>query len=97
MHFLARLAGAQFRPKYAQETVKSLVPSDRVELEREPHNQYDKNAIQVVAHGEHIGYIQRDLAALIAPMMDTGKEPHAKVIERISPLIVLIEITDAPA
>lgn len=93
MHFLARLAGAQFRPESARATTQELSVSDVLELEREPHNQYDANAIQVIAYGEHIGYIQRDLAALIAPQMDAGEEPHAVVVERISPLVVLIEIT----
>lgn len=92
MHFLARLAGAQFRPESARTITQELNISDVLELEREPHNQYDENAIQVIAHGEHIGYIQRDLAALIAPKMDAGEEPYAEVIERISPLVVLIEI-----
>lgn len=44
-----------------------------VRIEREPNNQYDRNAIKVVANDlGQIGYIGKDYAAILAPMMDNG-------------------------
>ena len=49
-----------------------------VTLEREPNNQYDKNAIQVIVHIKSIakktviGYISKELARELSKIMDTG-------------------------
>ncbi len=46
-----------------------------MKLEREPDNRYDKNAIKVLAGSTeeyHIGYVPRDKAEIIAPMLDRG-------------------------
>ena len=50
-----------------------------IELHREPENRYDSNAIKVVAAVKGkgkaaIGYINRKLAAALAPLLDKGKE-----------------------
>lgn len=54
-----------------------------IDLQREASNEYDKNAIQIVVgvigKGKAvIGYINRDLASLIAPIMDKGKTVKAR-------------------
>jgi len=46
-------------------------------LEREPQNPHDENAIRVVLattpyEGFHIGYIDRSIAAKLAPVLDRG-------------------------
>ena len=41
-----------------------------IQLEREPQNPYDPNAIKVLADGKQIGYIGRDFSGILAPMMD---------------------------
>lgn len=42
-------------------------------LVREPNNMYDENAIQVRISGEtHLGYVPRDMAAALAPKLDSG-------------------------
>lgn len=42
-------------------------------LYREPSNPHDKNAIKVKAYGKYdLGYIPRDLAAELAPLLDSG-------------------------
>ena len=51
-------------------------------LQRESGNQYDRNATQIVAavkgKGSAVmGYINRELAAAIAPLLDTGKTVKA--------------------
>jgi len=51
----------------------AIIPIDLV---REPDNKYDANAIQVLAEGndgyKHVGYVSRDLAARLAPLLDAG-------------------------
>lgn len=54
-----------------------------VSLRRNPHNEYDTNAIQVIGHvrGEKavdLGFINKDLAAELAPLMDSGKRVWVK-------------------
>ncbi|GBE78013.1 hypothetical protein SCP_0108950 [Sparassis crispa] len=51
---------------------KGLVgPGEEVRLVREPHNKYDRNAIQVKNIGNtQVGHIPRQIAAKLAPLMD---------------------------
>ncbi|PIL34185.1 transcription factor [Ganoderma sinense ZZ0214-1] len=53
---------------------KGLVgPGEEVSLVREPHNRYDRNAIQVKnIGGTQVGHIPRTVAAKLAPLMDNG-------------------------
>ncbi|MGN1109023.1 MAG: HIRAN domain-containing protein [Oscillospiraceae bacterium] len=49
-----------------------------IKLNREPENAADKNAVQVIAAVKGkgaavMGYLNRQLAAAIAPLMDKGK------------------------
>lgn len=49
-----------------------------VSVRRDKHNQFDMNAIKVIGHvdnGKHVelGFVPRELAAQIAPVLDTGK------------------------
>lgn len=75
-----RVAGTSFR----QSQIWALRGAGRayLTLRREPHNQYDPNAIQVIAHmltkaGTwsvfQVGYIPKDTAVWMAPAMDEGK------------------------
>ena len=50
---------------------------DSLNLVREPENSFDKNAIKVctkieseIANGEPLGYLNRDLAAKLSPLLD---------------------------
>ncbi|KAI0675019.1 SNF2 family N-terminal domain-containing protein [Trametes maxima] len=53
---------------------KGLVgPGEEVLLVRQPHNQYDRNAIQVKnIGGTQVGHIPRTVASKLAPLMDAG-------------------------
>ena len=49
----------------------------RVYLEREPDNPVDENAVKVFMDekpytGLHLGYVKKDIAALLAPVLDAG-------------------------
>ena len=53
-----------------------------IQLQRESGNTYDSNAVQIVAavrgKGSAVmGYLNRQLAAAIAPLLDKGKEIHS--------------------
>jgi hypothetical protein len=57
-----------------------LDEGDRLNLVREPHNEKDKNAIQVYWRNKtKLGYIPRYEAEHIAPLMDTGLSVRAYV------------------
>lgn len=57
----APLMGVQFRPAEAKAVVDSLTIGQRLELEAEPTNQYDANAVKVIEpeSGEFIGYVAK--------------------------------------
>lgn len=50
-----------------------------VEIKREPDNKFDANAVMVLADGKQIGYLGREYAAIVAPMMDDCEEFTATV------------------
>ena len=50
-------------------------------LVREPNNPNDPNAIRVALFGEYfMGYIPKETAAHLAPMMDAGREFDAEFV-----------------
>ena len=55
-------------------------PQDiKVQLVREPENKFDTNAIKVLADDKQIGYIGKEYATIIAPLMDEYEEFDVKV------------------
>lgn len=50
-----------------------------IDLIREPTNQYDMNAIKVIAEQKQIGYLGKEYASILAPLMDEGEEFTATV------------------
>lgn len=78
-------AGVTFRS--TQEIIAWLNRMDPrdicLSLFREPGNRSDRNAVKIYAHvislGKKacIGYLKRDLAAAIAPLMDAGEDIRA--------------------
>jgi hypothetical protein len=55
-------------------------PKDiKIQLIREPENQYDMNAVKVLANDKQIGYIGKEYATIIAPLMDEYEEFSATV------------------
>lgn len=65
--FTVRLMGTKFRPSEAREVAKALAPHENVTLVPERDNQYDPHAIKIEARGQFIGYVQRDMAAVLYP------------------------------
>lgn len=66
-------------------TVKSIVAGEQLALNREPDSPYDPNAIQVLipARREMVGYVDRDYARIIAPVLDEGVKFMATVARLI--------------
>lgn len=57
-----------------------------VKLVRNPENEYDTNAIQVHSSNGMLGHIPREVAARLAPLMDSGTQYVASVYQvRVSP------------
>lgn len=95
----AAVVGVTFRGSFYPNNVfaigRATALSDnplRADLQREPDNPVDKNAIRVLVGGQHIGYLSADLASLLAPEIDSG-EPLLATVHRV---IVSPENPDQP-
>ena len=68
------------RGQIIRELAENKKPEEiSIELVREKDNQYDMNAVKVMADGKQIGYIGKEYAAIIAPLMDEYEEFTAVV------------------
>jgi len=84
----AKVAGVTFGNRQtALEHLTRYEPTDiSIDLNREPTNAYDENAVAVVATVEGkgsytVGYLARTLAAIVAPLIDYGKSVQSKFLE----------------
>jgi hypothetical protein len=72
------LRGAKHRSATERQVVLALEKSNQVALGREPGNPYDKNAIAVFRKDRRsrqtyqVGYVPKELAKELAPLMDVG-------------------------
>ena len=68
-----RVAGVTFDGR--QSVIARLSIGENILLRREPTNPYDPNAISVECqNGWQIGYLNRHLAAMLAPFFDTYQQ-----------------------
>lgn len=89
IRYLTNLAGLNFRPAEAKDLVLMLEPGAQINLEREPQNQYDENAIKVLAtlddpeddtaEWTFIGYVEKLVNGPLAKDLDDGKQYTAFV------------------
>ena len=95
--FESLLRGVSFRPIEAKAIVIALQDGEELNLEREPENAHDVNAIRVVhpPSGEFLGFVAREVAADIAPLMDNGMRFTCKVNGRYTPAVVGLDIDEA--
>jgi single-stranded-DNA-specific exonuclease len=69
--FHTKLAGVSFEGR--QDVVTRLEPGAPLRLLRQPDNEFDPNAIAVMAPtGEQVGFLNRRLASVLAPALDAG-------------------------
>jgi len=75
MEFTAVLRGLSFRQIDDKAFFNTLSERDGLLIEREPHNQFDPNAIKVMSPDGvyHIGYVAKEVAVELAPLMDEGR------------------------
>jgi hypothetical protein len=76
---VAGVAGAG--QHHAEALVAAVIePGDALELRRDPDNEHDPNAIQVLAAGAQLGWVPRELAEQLAPALDRGEAWSAIVL-----------------
>lgn len=68
------VVGMHFRGQHAKAWAEAVQPGTEVYYDREPENPYDSMAIRVLYNFQHVGYIERNQAAFIAPWLDQGTE-----------------------
>lgn len=77
-----RIAGVMYEGRQA--IIAQLNGDEPCRIEPEPQNPYDSNALRVMVSHEgnlsHIGYVPKDVAAIIAPYLD-GENLMVKIIE----------------
>lgn len=62
-----------------QAIIGAMTKNAPVELRREPANKFDTNAIAVHSIDGQVGYIGKEFAKILAPMMDAGRKFSAVV------------------
>lgn len=78
--FHTKLAGVTFEGR--QDVVTRLAPGVPLRAARQPENPYDSCAIALFeTRGEQVGFFNRRLAAVLAPLLDTGIEYDVEVTD----------------
>jgi hypothetical protein len=65
-----------------QEILGNMSDNASISLVREPENEYDPNAIMVMADKKQVGYVSKEENIMIAPLMDSGALFEAEVWEK---------------
>lgn len=78
--FHTKIVGVTFEDR--QSAIAALRPGTPLRFEREPENPYDANAIAVrEPRGSQVGYLNRRLAAVLAPVIDAGVEYDIEIAD----------------
>jgi single-stranded-DNA-specific exonuclease len=78
--FHTKLAGVTFEGR--QEVVARLTPGTPLRLDRQPENEFDTCACAVFEpRGDQVGFLNRRLAAVLAPAIDAGAAYDVSVSE----------------
>jgi hypothetical protein len=78
-NIITTLAGLSYRPAEAKQAVDELEIGDPITLERDPGNEYDFNAVQIIVDEVFIGFIPKADNSEIASHLDAGKPYTAYV------------------
>jgi hypothetical protein len=78
------VAGTKFR-KLTNYQIETLTKGAVIQLEREPTNEYDTNAIICNAYIDgkptHVGYVPKEIAKFLSPMIDDSLVFEAVVLD----------------
>lgn len=66
--YCCKVAGVTFEGR--QEIIALVRDGDDILLVPEPDNAFDRNAVKVLWQERHIGYLPKDTAAEVAPMLN---------------------------
>ena len=76
-----KVAGTSFH----KEGLVGLRAGTQLSIEREPDNEHDPNAVKVCQQdGTQVGYLNKDLAAAIAPAIDSGFVTLSAVVTQVT-------------
>ena len=76
--FNTKIVGVSFEGR--QDEIRSLEPGEELLVERQPDNEFDSQAIALIREsGAQLGYLRRQIAAELAPLMDAGTLYTARV------------------
>ena len=75
--FPTKVMGVSFEGR--QDMVAGLVPGQELELQRQPENPHDSNAIAVHYGTFHIGFLRKQIAKHLAPLIDGGARYRARI------------------
>ena len=68
-----------------QEVIARLSEGERISLIREPDNAFDPNAVKVVRWDhQQVGYLDREVAKILAPKMDYYGRPIIATVKRLT-------------
>jgi len=65
--------------------VQKIKVGDKVELQPEPENPFDPNAVALYYQGSKIGFIPRRCNAQISQLLNFGQSPFEAFISQIDP------------
>jgi hypothetical protein len=89
MRLVSEIRGPLLISREARRTYRSLSSSQPLLMKREPNNPVDRNAIILMTlFAQPVGYMAREHAAIVAPMMDKGAVLLCRVLEGIPQILI---------
>ncbi len=76
-HFYTKLKGVSFEGR--QDTIAGMRVGSELELRRQPDNPYDANAVAAFFGALQLGFVSKEIAKHVAPVMDGGVRYRARV------------------
>lgn len=87
------LAGCNFRPAPARDICKALNIGDQLALKPDPDNEYDSNAVKVLADDVFIGFVPKADNGAIFAALNRDESVQCEVVGFASSIKPLLEIT----
>ena len=94
------IAGTRYRSDDTKSIIRQLDVGTRLELQRDPENEYDSNAVKIILpmgqERHFLGFVPRDIAEDLSPKLASGARYYVKVLgfsseDDIRPLVELFD------